>query len=104
MRAIFRKRLVHETSFNTVIYREMKCNIIMHTLKYVKMESTEILEIISNILFMCKSSNSRHKEMLLESLNIPYRKKKYRKNKSKKQNKCTYFLKRVPELQNGSKV
>ena len=68
MRAIFTESLVHENLFNTVVYGSNETHIIMHKLENVKLESTEILD-LSFFLFI--SSDSCHKNMLLESLNIP---------------------------------
>ena len=73
MRATFTESLVHETLFNHNSLWEqcpgaMK-HIIMHnSLENVNLESTEILE---TSFFMFLSSDSCHKKMLLESLNIP---------------------------------
>ena len=68
MRAIFTESLVHKTLFNTVVYGSSETHIIVHNLKNVKLEATEILEIN---FFSFISSDSCHKKMLLESVNIP---------------------------------
>ena len=45
MGAIFTESLVHETFFNIVVYGSNKMHIIMHKVKNVQLELTEILEI-----------------------------------------------------------
>ena len=52
MAAIFTESLVHNTLFNTVVYGSKETCVIMHNLKNIKLESTEILEIISFFVYI----------------------------------------------------
>ena len=69
MRAIITGSLVHKTFQHSSLW-ENETHIIMGKLENVKLESTGILEIS---FFSFISSDSWHKNMLLESLNIPLR-------------------------------
>ena len=52
MRAIFTEILVHKNLFNTVVYGSNETHIIMHNLKNVKLESTEILDLTFFCLYL----------------------------------------------------